>query len=1356
MQEPYGVGLDIGTNSVGWTVVDGSGKLRRVKGKVAIGARLFKEGEAAADRRSFRTTRRRLKRRKWRLRLLREIFDEPISKIDPNFFARRKYADISPRDPNYDGLVKTLFNDRTDKAFYEAYPTIYHLRNALMTEQRQFDIREIYMAIHHIVKYRGNFLRSGQARQYRTVPLKLGADFQQISELWAQIDPELGLTLVTDDEQIGLIKRILLRTDLSRSDRQKKIVPLLAVLSNDKNLKKQQKAVVTEFAKALVGTKVKTNVITLVEIDSAVKSDWSFTMDMFQESLPTIEGELDNPRTELLEKTAELYAAINLAQLIPEGLTFSQSMMEKYTRHAKHLEWLKNYVDMQVDNQRGRDIRATYDHYIDGLKGRPVSRADFYRALRKFTDADAATNELAAKINTQIELEKFMPKLRTKQNGTIPYQVQQNELDLIIANQAKYYPWLAEKNPVKKRQGAFPYKLDELVGFRVPYYVGPMVTTEDQEKGSEANFAWMVRKAKGDITPWNFDDKVDRVESATQFIQRMQMTDTYLVGEDVLPQQSLIYQRFMVLNELNKIRLDGQPIGVKQKQRVFEQVFKKKKTVSIKDVQRNVVAAGEFEIEPEVTGLADPHKFNSSFSTYIDLSKIMPTELDDESKQSDIEKIIMWSTIFEDAAIFKVKLESISWLTEKQRHQLSHIRYRGWGKLSKRLLTEFKDQNGRSILDALWATNKNFMGLQSQPDFAAQIQAANTQDVDGQSFQNSINEMYTSPQNKKALRQVMLVLADIQTAMQGQAPSHIFIEAARGGGKKGVRTLTRAEQVSELYKGAAREIISDEVKQEFETKNKNQVDFTDKLMLYFMQNGQDIYTGKPISIDDLPGNKYQIDHIVPQSYVKDDSLDNRVLTACNQLKGERFAADVFQNETGIWHQWQKRGLITNRKLQHLLMKAETFDKYATGFVNRQLVETRQVIKLVTSLLNLEYPNTSIVSVKADLTHQFRKVLNFPKLREVNNKHHAFDAYLVAFIGTFLLKKYPKMENFFVYGKFAKQPLDSNKFNVIRMLEKAQKPITADDTGEILWDRTTDLPRITKIYNFKRILITREVYENRAALFNQTIYKAKDAQKQTLIPKKQNFDTNIYGGYSSRKLAYLAIVKVPTKTSFEYRVVGVPTLMVTRIQQLKQKMSEVDALTKLLVPMFTKVNKRTGKAVVSDYQVILPQVRFEQVVRDSIKGYTHRFALGTDTYYHNLQELYLPLEVQRLFKNDDSDAVLDEVFDATMDQMTRYFTLYDINQFRTKLLDSDERFKALKPLNTIVDHKVVLGKQSVLRAIFVGLHANATMSDLKALGIKTPFGKLQVPGGLKLSRQAQIVYQSPTGLFERVVGIKTLE
>lgn len=410
MKEPYGVGLDIGTNSVGWTVVDASGHVRKIKGQTGIGVRLFKEGAAAADRRGFRTTRRRLKRVKWRLRLLREFFDQPISKVDINFFARRKYSDISPRDPNYNGLEKTLFNDRSDQDFYHDYPTIYHLREALMTQHRKFDVREIYLAIHHIVKYRGNFLRNDAATAYRSGTLDLQQHFETLNHLFSQADLELNLNLTTDVALLDSIKQTLVRTDISRSDRQKLIMPLLAVLTGATTAeKKRQKAVVTEFAKALVGNKTKIDVLTLTDIDATEAKDWAFSLEENQDKLPGIEDRFSEVGQQIIDEVIRLYASVNLAQLIPEGKRFSQSMVEKYKRHGEDLKLLKAYIRSQSDAKRGRAIWATYDQYIDGVKSKQVTQEAFQKALGKFVDADVDLNSWAAQIKQAIDSEQFMP-----------------------------------------------------------------------------------------------------------------------------------------------------------------------------------------------------------------------------------------------------------------------------------------------------------------------------------------------------------------------------------------------------------------------------------------------------------------------------------------------------------------------------------------------------------------------------------------------------------------------------------------------------------------------------------------------------------------------------------------------------------------------------------------------------------------------------------------------------------------------------------------------------------------------------------------------------------------------------------
>lgn len=1359
-QEPYAIGLDIGTSSLGWANADMDGYIARVKGQTGLGVRLFEEGQPAADRRSFRTTRRRLSRRRWRLRLLREIFDEPISSIDPNFFARQKASSISPKDDRFETTYQ-LFNDKTDQEFYSKYPTIYHLRWALMTEHRKFDLREIYLAVHHIVKYRGNFLRSGNPKSFKPSELDFSQRFKEVNGLWHLIFDEVAPQLPTDN--LEEITKLVLDTTRTRADRQRESVKLLMAATDNH---KDWKPYLTEFTKAILGLKTKLYLLTGVDVAKADQKTWTFSLEDIEDHRADLETAFDDRSLELIEKLVDLQAAIQLTEIMPSGQYFSQSMIYRYDQHKEHLRWLKDYAEQQTDANKRKAVRLAYDHYIEGdAKGKPEIADDFYKELNRILKGD--TSELAKKINHEIALEHFMPKQRTKENGVIPYQIHQQELDSIIDNQKKYYQFLGEDNPVVSHHGSQPYKIDELVSFRVPYYVGPMITADQQKKTAAGQFAWMVRKDSGDITPWNFDDKVDRTASATNFIQRMKTTDTYLIGEDVLPLQSLTYQKFMVLNELNNIRINGELLTREQKQRTYNDVFKGHGTVNVKSLIKSLECHSEVTGAIKVEGLADPKRFNSALTTYRDFKKILPVAIDQPQRQADIERIINWSTIFEDADIFKAKLQEIDWLTDTQRDRLSTKRYRGWGRLSAKLLLNIKDTQGLSIMDQLWNTQHNFMQIVHEPDYAEKIEKTNAKGLKQQDIFETINEMYTSPQNKKALRQILAVVRDIQKAHHGQAPSRIFIEAARGAEQNPQRTRQRQKQLADLFADQAKEIVNETVAQELNDETDNKARFTDRLMLYFLQNGQDMYTGEKLNIDKL--STYDIDHILPQSLVKDDSLDNRVLVSKveNLKKNDHFASELYARKMqGTWELWRSAGLISARKLKHLLMRPDEINKYATGFIRRQLVETRQVIKLVTDVLSNEYDSdkTKIISVKAGLSHQLRMELDLPKVRELNDYHHAFDAFLAVRIGTYLLKRYPKLERFFVYGQYQVAPqLDLRRFNFIHdLVSGKQEKIVAEETGEIVWNREKDVSYMKHLLSLKHLLVTHEVKEDHGALFNQTIYKAKKDNgnvggKMKLLPTKSNRPTEIYGGHSSQAIAYLAIVRVNGKEP-SYRVMGVPIRILDQLKQAKKQgeYAERLALKQFFTPDFTK-----GKGkIVSDFDVVIPHIPLLQPVIDEISGQSHRFALGTNTYYRNLQQLILTLADQKVLISKetgvDEEKKLVEVYSHICQQVMKFFPLYDRNKFRELLVDSRSHFEQLPIVNRYSDagKLEIAGKRGILQQIMVGLHANATPGDLKELGVKTPFGKLQVPGGIKLTENAKLIYESPTGLFKREVKITT--
>ena len=159
----YNLGLDIGSTSVGWAVLNADYELIKNKRKNLWGVRLFEEGKPASQRRVFRSQRRRYNRRKQRLFLLRQLLGEMVMAEDETFFLRMEESKLH-KEEKRDGSEFNLFIEKSfnDKEYYRKYPTIYHLRKELIEKEEKVDPRLVYLAIHHIVKYRGNFLYEGK------------------------------------------------------------------------------------------------------------------------------------------------------------------------------------------------------------------------------------------------------------------------------------------------------------------------------------------------------------------------------------------------------------------------------------------------------------------------------------------------------------------------------------------------------------------------------------------------------------------------------------------------------------------------------------------------------------------------------------------------------------------------------------------------------------------------------------------------------------------------------------------------------------------------------------------------------------------------------------------------------------------------------------------------------------------------------------------------------------------------------------------------------------------------------------------------------------------------------------------
>lgn len=182
------------------------------------------------------------------------------------------------------------------------------------------------------------------------------------------------------------------------------------------------------------------------------------------------------------------------------------------------------------------------------------------------------TEELLVKLNR----EDLLRKQRTFDNGSIPHQIHLGELHAILRRQEDFYPFLKDNRE----------KIEKILTFRIPYYVGPLAR-------GNSRFAWMTRKSEETITPWNFEEVVDKGASAQSFIERMTNFDKNLPNEKVLPKHSLLYEYFTVYNELTKVKYvtEGMRkpafLSGEQKKAIVDLLFKTNRKVTVKQLKED-------------------------------------------------------------------------------------------------------------------------------------------------------------------------------------------------------------------------------------------------------------------------------------------------------------------------------------------------------------------------------------------------------------------------------------------------------------------------------------------------------------------------------------------------------------------------------------------------------------------------------------------------------------------------------------------------------------------------------------------------------------------------------------------------
>lgn len=829
-------------------------------------------------------------------------------------------------------------------------------------------------------------------------------------------------------------------------------------------------------------------------------------------------------------------------------------------------------------------------------------------------------------------------------------------------------------------------------------------------------------------------------------------------------------------NAINNITVDGERLPVDVLEKIFKQLFLAKTSKVTKKTLERFFRQENISFQ-NIGGIDD--KINASMKSYNDFRRIFG-EGYIQLHRDEIENIIRWITLFCDEKkmlVTKIK-NTYPQISDDEIKAIKKLKYKDWGRLSATLLNSstiaYEDKAfGElvTIISALRHTNKNFMELLSSYcsyDFIGKIKDFNgsRQSSNGKLTYKDVEDLYVSPSVKRSIWQTLTILEEIKKIM-GCEPKRIFIEMARSK-EESKRTDSRLKKLQDLYKKCREENIDfmprkDEfnaLKTQLSSKKEDDLR-SDKLYLYYTQMGRCMYTGERIELASLyDNNLYDIDHIYPRSKTKDDSLSNRVLVKkeVNAAKTDIYPLDaaIRTKMHSFWKLLYDKGFIDERKYERLTRSTQLRDEELAGFISRQLVETRQSTKAVAAILKTAYQNSEVVYVKAGNVSDFRQQFKFVKCREVNDLHHAKDAYLNIVVGNCYHVKFTANPlNFITKNqdnrRYSLKPEIFYKFSIKR-------------DGEIAWLGGEDgtMATVARTMHKNNILFTRQPLEGKGELFKQNPLKAKSGQ----LPLKAGLSVEKYGGYDSLTTAYFALVKSEGKKgSVQLSIEGIPLVYAKQGEKAVQ-----DYLTEVV-------------------QLCKPEIKIPKIKKYSlfkINGFPMHISgrQGKQLIFYVAGQLCINEDsiayLKKAFKYESDLAVNEEILadengDEVRKQKARNRLAFYDNTWGISLEANMQLYDMLlaKSANNLYKNRpasqtsalkeqreqfsiLPLSKQiHVIKEILKLFKCASATADFKLLEKGSTCGKIQVSTNITKCKQCILINQSPTGVFEQEVDLMKL-
>ena len=876
--------------------------------------------------------------------------------------------------------------------------------------------------------------------------------------------------------------------------------------------------------------------------------------------------------------------------------------------------------------------------------------------------------------------------------------------------------------------------------------------------------------------------------------------------------------------------------AIKIKQYLFKNVFEVGKSPTRKEI-KDAIARYYKDAEKEnvnrsqiefAVGGEDKTKLKSSYSSYVSLKKF--NKLTDDQK----EKLIRLYTIFgSEADIAKEEANEIYKASKLDGDEIQAIhnilsKMKGWGRYSKALLTGKSETSGKEKMvltvkypgDAtdkninawLWETNYNIQYLISMKKVKIDGQEKGVKE----NFEDRIREFNKNDDNKKSILnfkfsdidllcipvavkrstwQSVRIVKELIKA-KGYAPSKIFIETTRFDGEKGKTVNSRSEQLEGKYKAIKKGV--ENLQREL-ADNKGFLD-NDRYYLYFMQMGKDMYTGEPINIKDLENSTtYDVDHIYPRSKTNDNSIiDNKVLVLKekNGKKNDKTIQTIIKDGetkkkvTELWKLLCDKNLISKekyRRLMYSLNHSELEDSELEDFKNAQLNVTSWATKSVMNVLkscSFADKNSSpketepeIVSVKSNLASELRAKYRWYKRRDINDMHHAKDAYLNIVAGN-------------VYNEAFTHQFKDKAYNLSSDIYDDN---VYDVDNRIVWDKEKSRDILKKTMKKNDPLLTRMQTTKNGELFKATVcsnVKDPKSDKDRVIALKDR-DLH-YGYYNSLSISFFTLAKSKNGSKPQLSIECIPVWYYNKkkIYDLVGNKNKKEDLTNLIRD-YLILSKSEGGLGMTDVEVIIPYIRINSLLKyknekDFFKGYVSGrskeqllFKIADMLDLGEMEEYAIKVckfvqkcaEINNKIKDKESDAEkkkAEEInkYKDKAEMINEYKEKYEIKEndnkkLYNKLIEIHKGPKFIKrpasQLSLFEEKKDVFDKLSKEDQTFVLyqiiLYLNGGTGDFSKICQKV---KKMSAGRLRQSKNVEesllLINQSVTGLYEKIIDL----